>query len=119
MAPLKRPMTISHKRKWGVSFLLVFTPGFVEGSGSFSTVLDKNLAAMGPGILFSTGAGVWRKAPGRFPDSGSVLDKFQPANEGQIAHLGPISPMFDIVLRCVVILMKNDYYRGEKHQKDK
>ena len=32
---------------------------------------------MGPEILSSTGAGVWRKAPKAFPDSSSVLDKFQ------------------------------------------
>ena len=32
---------------------------------------------MGPGILSSTGAGVWRKAPGALPDSSSVLDIFQ------------------------------------------
>ena len=31
---------------------------------------------MGPKILSSTGAGVWRKAPMAFPDSSSVLDKF-------------------------------------------
>ena len=41
-----------------------------------SPVLDKNRAPMGPEILSSTGAGVWRKAPMAFPDSGSV-DKFQ------------------------------------------
>ena len=34
---------------------------------------------MGPEILSSTGAGVWRKAPRGFPDSSSVLDKFQSA----------------------------------------
>ena len=31
--------------------------------------LDINVAATGPGILRNTGAGVWRKAPGAFPDS--------------------------------------------------
>ena len=36
----------------------------------------------GPKILSSTGAGVWRKAPMAFPDSSSVLDKFQSANMG-------------------------------------
>ena len=41
-----------------------------------SPVLDKNRASMGPEILSSTGAGVWRKAPMAFPDSSSVLDKF-------------------------------------------
>ena len=34
---------------------------------------------MGPEILSSTGAGAWRKAPMTFPDSSSVLDKFQAA----------------------------------------
>ena len=34
---------------------------------------------MGPEILSSIGAGVWRKAPMAFPDSSSVLDKFQSA----------------------------------------
>ena len=42
-----------------------------------SPVLDKNRAPMGPEILSSTGAGVWRKAPMAFPDSSSVLDMFQ------------------------------------------
>ena len=32
-------------------------------------VLDENLVPMGPGSLPGTGAGVWRKAPGAFPDS--------------------------------------------------
>ena len=32
---------------------------------------------MGPEISSSTGAGVWRTAPGAFPDSNAVLDKFQ------------------------------------------
>ena len=31
-----------------------------------SPVLDKNRAPMGPEILSSTGAGVWRKAPMHF-----------------------------------------------------
>ena len=44
-----------------------------------SPVLDKNRAPMGPEILSSTGAGAWRKAPMAFPDSSSVLDKFQSA----------------------------------------
>ena len=42
-------------------------------------MLDKNRAPMGPVILSSTGAGAWRKAPMAFPDSSSVLDKFQSA----------------------------------------
>ena len=41
-----------------------------------SPVLDKNRAPMGPEILSSTGAGVWRKAPITFPHSSSELDKF-------------------------------------------
>ena len=41
-----------------------------------SPVLDKNRAPMGPDILSSAGAGVWRKAPIAFPDSSSVLDTF-------------------------------------------
>ena len=44
-----------------------------------SPVLDKNHVPMGPEILSSTGAGVCRKAPKAFPDSSSVLDKFQSA----------------------------------------
>ena len=44
-----------------------------------SSVLDKNLAPMGPEILSSTGVGVWRKAPKAFPDFSSALDKFQSA----------------------------------------
>ena len=42
-----------------------------------SPVLDKNRAPMGPEILSSAGARVWRKAPKAFPDYNSVLDKFQ------------------------------------------
>ena len=48
-----------------------------------SPVLDKNPAPMGPEILSSTGAGVWRKAPMAFPDSSSVPDKFQSAKEAR------------------------------------
>ena len=44
-----------------------------------SPALDKNRAPMRPEILSNTGAGVWRKAPTAFPDSSSVLDKFQSA----------------------------------------
>ena len=44
-----------------------------------SSLLDKNRAPMGPEILSSTGAGDCRKAPMAFPDSSSVLDKFQSA----------------------------------------
>ena len=44
-----------------------------------SAVLDKNCAPMGPEILSSAGAGVWRKASKAFPDSSSVPDKFQSA----------------------------------------
>ena len=42
-----------------------------------SLVLDINLAPMGPGILSSSGAVVWRKGPGACPDCNSVLDAFQ------------------------------------------
>ena len=42
-----------------------------------SPVLDKNRAPMGPEMLSSTGAGVCREAPEAFPDSSSVLDRFQ------------------------------------------
>ena len=34
---------------------------------------------MGSDILSTTGAGAWRKGPVAFPDSSSVLDKFQSA----------------------------------------
>ena len=42
-------------------------------------VLDITSAPLGPENLSSTGAQVWRKAPGAFPDSSSVLDTFQSA----------------------------------------
>ena len=42
-----------------------------------SPTLDKNLASMGPGILSSIGAGVWRKAPEAFPDANTTLDTCQ------------------------------------------
>ena len=41
------------------------------------------LATPVPEILSSTGADVWRKAPVAFPDSSSVLDKFQSAKKGR------------------------------------
>ena len=41
-----------------------------------SPVLDEHCAALGPGLLSSTVAEVWRKAPGAFPHSNSVLDAF-------------------------------------------
>ena len=44
-----------------------------------SPVLERNRAPMGPEILSRTGAGVWRKAPGAFSDSNSVLVKFHSA----------------------------------------
>ena len=46
---------------------------------------------MGPEILSSTGAGVWREAPMAFQDSSSVLDKFQSAKfcDDEIAELVP------------------------------
>ena len=46
-----------------------------------SPVLDKNGAPMGPEVLSSTGAGVWRKPAMAFPGSSSVLDKFQSVND--------------------------------------
>ena len=39
-----------------------------------SPILDKILALVGPETLYSTGAGVWRKAPEALPDSSSVLN---------------------------------------------
>ena len=53
-----------------------------------SPVLDKILRPMIPGILSSTGAGVWRKAPKAFPDSSSVLDKFQSVSNVMPALIG-------------------------------
>ena len=47
-----------------------------------SPTLEKNRAPMGPGILSSIGAGVWRKAPSTFPDSNSVV-------EGREKHTPP------------------------------
>ena len=55
-----------------------------------SPVLDKNRAPMGPEMLSSTGAGVWRKAPMAFPDSSSVLDKFQSAFSVESTGVTPI-----------------------------
>ena len=59
-----------------------------------SPMLDKNRAPMGPGILSSTGAGVWGKAPMAFPTSSSVLDKFQSAIKVVIffCHYNPSTP---------------------------
>ena len=48
-----------------------------------SPVLDQYVAPVGPEMLCSTGAGVWRKAPGAFPDSSSALDGFQSATQGK------------------------------------
>ena len=58
-----------------------------------SPVLDKNLAPMGPEILSSTGAGVWRKAPMAFPDPSSVLDKFQSAKFLVLDYLSYLIPL--------------------------
>ena len=44
-----------------------------------SPVLHKDRASMGPEILSNTGSGVWRKAPLAFPNSNSVLDRYQSA----------------------------------------
>ena len=46
-----------------------------------SPVLDKNRAPMGPEMLSCTGAGLWRKAPKRFPDSSSALETFEFAKQ--------------------------------------
>ena len=60
-----------------------------------SPALDKNHAPMGPEILSSTGAGVWRKAPMAFPDSSSVLDKFQSAKSASpISRVCPVNQVF-------------------------
>ena len=42
---------------------------------NLSLILDEMFALIGPGLLSGTGAGVWRKAPGAFLDSSSVLDR--------------------------------------------
>ena len=49
-----------------------------------SPTLDKNLASMGPGILSSIGAGVWRKAPEAFADSNITLDTLQSATSRRL-----------------------------------
>ena len=56
------------------------------GCPDCSPALDKIRAPMGPEILSSIGAGAWRKAPMAFPDSSSVLYKFQSANLGDEHH---------------------------------
>ena len=45
-------------------------------------VLHKNRALIGPEMLYITGAGVKWKAPKAFPNSNSVLDKFQSVTGG-------------------------------------
>ena len=70
--------------KWETDFYPVPVLGRIALSMRFpdrSPVLDKYRALMGPEILSSTGAGVCRKAPKAFPDSRSVLDKFQSAKK--------------------------------------
>ena len=47
-----------------------------------SPALDKYFAPLGPEILSSTGAGVWRNSTGAFPDSTFVLDASQSAMRG-------------------------------------
>ena len=47
----------------------------------------QNLASMGPGILSSSGVGVWRKAPEAYPDSNTTLDKFQSSRIGPSQEL--------------------------------
>ena len=56
-----------------------------------SPVPDKNRAPIAPEILSSNGAGAWRKAPMAFPDSSSVLDKFQSANKVILGKFVPVS----------------------------
>ena len=62
-----------------------------------SPILDKNRAPMGPEILSSTGAGVWRKAPRAFKfiqfctGEISVNDKVHVC-EGFIRHRPPQTP---------------------------
>ena len=55
-----------------------------------SPALDKIRALVGPEILSSTVAGVWRKAPKGFQDSSSVLDKFQSASTKEQCNHGNI-----------------------------
>ena len=57
-----------------------------------SPVLDENRAPMGPEILSSTGTGLLGKAPKGFPDSTSVLDKFQSAIVSSQSELRPRHP---------------------------
>ena len=62
-----------------------------------SPVPEKNRVVMGPAILSSTGAGVWRKASTAFPDFSSALDKFQSASFGgpskRLLHCDPGNPL--------------------------
>ena len=70
---------------WETDFYPVLVLGRIALSLRFSSpspVLDENSALLGPKMLSSTGAGVWRKAPKAFPGSSSVLDKFQSAKKG-------------------------------------
>ena len=68
---------------WGIDFYPVRVLGRIVDlpmrMPNPSPTLDKNLASMGPGILSSIEAGVWRKAPEAFPDSNTTLDTFQSA----------------------------------------
>ena len=63
-----------------------------------SPVLYTNRAPMGPEILSSTWAGVWRKAPMAFPDSSSVLDKCQSAIFGRRVGLVPVTEMATVFI---------------------
>ena len=58
-----------------------------------SPPLDQNLAPMDEESLYNTGARVWRKAPGAFPDSSSVLDKFESAREDMFWWLFAEAPV--------------------------
>ena len=56
-----------------------------------SPILDKNRAPMGPEILSSTGAGVWRKAPTAFSFiqcCTSVCDRFRSGRTDPVQFKG-------------------------------
>ena len=57
-----------------------------------SPTLDETLACMGTGILSSIEVGVYRKAPGAFPDSNTTLDTFQSLTFEPLSTHFPVSP---------------------------
>ena len=72
----------SHQLQWEIDFFCSAGVGkscVIHIRPNPSPALDKTLASMGPGILSSTGVGVWKKAPEAFPDSNTTLDTFQSA----------------------------------------